>query len=97
MCVKPVDEGDDRVQVVGAAVRGAHPVDAEHAVLVEAHVHDVHVPGGERVDHRVVAGAVEDSPALDAGVLGARVVDALEVDDVVVPVQKLVADHVQPA
>ena len=92
--VQPVDEAGDRVHVVGARVGRVDAVDAEDAVLVQAHVDDVHVPGGERVDHRVVAGPVEDPPALDAGELGARVVDAVQVDYAVVAVEQLVAGHV---
>ena len=53
------------------------------------------MPRAQGVDHRVVRGAVEDSPALDAGELGARVVDPVQVDELVVAVQQLVADHVQ--
>jgi hypothetical protein len=57
-------------------------------------VDDVYVPGREGLNHRVVARPVEEPPALDAGELGARVVDAVQVDDVVVPVKELVADDV---
>src|SRR5207253_6093356 len=67
----------------------------ENAVLVQADVDDVDVPGGERGDHRVVAGAVEEAEPLDAGELGARVVDAVQVDDGVARVEELIPGDVE--
>src|SRR5207237_547301 len=64
-----------RVAAVGEAV------DAEPAVLVERHPHRVHpVPGGDGGHGGVVGGPVEGAEALDAGVLGAGAVDAVELE-----------------
>ena len=94
--MEPVHEGHDRVHVVRACVARVDTVDAEDAVLVEADVDDVRVPRGDCRDRRVVTWPVEDSPALDAGVLHARAVDAVEVHLLVRPVQQVVTGDVEP-
>src|SRR2546430_1415481 len=51
----------------------------------------VDVPGGHRGDGGGVAGAVEDAPALDTGVLRARAVDAQQPDGRSVTVDEAIA------
>ena len=96
VCMQAVHERDDRVHVVRARVGRIDSVDSEDAVLVEADVDDVDVPRRQGRDHRVVAGAVEDPEPVDARVLGAGVVDAVEMDDVPVAVQQLIPGDVEP-
>ena len=91
--VQAVHERDDRVHVVRARVLAVDAVDVEDAVLVQADVDDVDVPGRERRDHRVVTRAVEDPPTLDAGVLGTRSIDPAELDDLAVAIHQVVARH----
>ncbi len=76
VAVQASDEVGDRGSVGGAAEGAGHAVDVEPAVLVERDPDRVGAPGGDRVDRRVVDRAVEQPPALDAGVLGTRSVHA---------------------
>src|SRR4029079_17895030 len=70
-------------------------VDAEDAVLVQADVDDVCVPGGDGRDRRVVARDVEDATALHARVLVAGAVDAVQVNGLVRAVEQRVARDVE--
>src|SRR5579884_2731018 len=81
--VKALQEGDvahDGAPVAGPSVLRPDPVDAQPAILVDEHAHEIHVPGGDGSDRRRVARAIEDPPALDTGVLGPRAVDPLQMN-----------------
>jgi hypothetical protein len=82
VAVQQIDIGDDRILVIFPRITRVNSVDVEPTVLVEKHAHDVDVPGRDRPDRSGVVGAVEDAPALHAGVLGARAIHALQMHDV---------------
>ena len=94
--VQQADVALDRVDVVGARVGGVDIRLGVPARLVQRHAHRVDRPPAlHRGDGRLVIRAVEDAVALDARVLGARTVDAVQHDLVAVGVDQLVARYVQ--
>ena len=93
--VEKVHVADDRLAVVGTVVRALDPVDAEPAVLVQRHPHEVDMPGRDRPHGRHTRRAVEDAPPLDAGVLRTRAVNAAQDHRAAAGVAEMRSDDVE--